>query len=444
VELSELNQSPTNPKPSLLAFAKIIPKFEKKGMKRTLSVITFSFLIIAGYSQTFYPVNAGDGRFNYFSYEQEKLSLDSRATGTYYLDYLEYDKVFLGNTINNGVYGNLCFTKTDTAYGVIPFVAEYYDSLVLSTNLLSWTAVPWNSLLSMTIDSVFIKLNVDNMSGTMDKLKMKIVSPTIMSSGAGDWRNFNVAPAWEDSLMTNTDIGVHGSGSITFATVGFEVGITMNNKFGLMFEYSGNLQDTCRLIWSYPTDGSVCSNGSISAPNRTPKQWDLYPSSFYNICTGGTGLVQNYSVGFPRINGNKGFAYYVDCSNPSSPYLNDSVSNGFDGNKNQFQHWNIWALVTVTDNIGIEEQNQKGIKVFAYPNPAKEFLNANLTLSNTANEVLFAISDLTGGRIYTKNMGSYPEGKSTMSVPINLASGMYAYTLTIDGVSVTRKFMVTN
>jgi hypothetical protein len=427
-----------------LAFATIIIKFEKKGMKRTLSLIAFSFLIIAGYNQTFYPLNAGDGRFNYFSYEQGKPSLDSRATGTYYLDYLEYDKTFLGNTIDNGVYGNLCFTKTDTSYGVIPFVAEYYDSLVLSTNLLTWNAVPWNNLLSMTIDSVFIKLNVDNMSGTMDKLKMKIVDPTITSSGAGDWRNFNVAPVWQDSIMTNLDVGTHGSGSITFATIGFDVGIAMNNKFGLMFEFSGDLQDTCRLIWSYPTDGAACSNGAISAPNKTPKQWDLYPTSYYNICTGGTGLVQNYSVGFPRINGSRGFAFYVDCSNPASPYINDSVSNGFDGNKNQFQHWNMWAVVTVTDNIGIEEQNEKGIRLFAYPNPAAEILNINFDLSNPASNVLFTISNLNGSNIYTKNMGSYPEGKNVMNVPIDLVAGMYAYTLTINEVSITRKFIVNN
>lgn len=413
-------------------------------MKRTLSIIAFSFLIIAGYNQTFYPVNAGDGRYSFFSYEQGKPSLDSRATGTYYLDYLEYDKVFLGNTINNGVYGNLCFTKTDTSYGVIPFVAEYYDSLVLTTNLLTWTAIPWQNLVSMTIDSVFIKLNVDNMSGTMDKLKMKIVDPTITSSGAGDWRNFNVVPTWQDSLITNADIGTHGVGSITFATVGFAVGITMNNPFGLMYEFSGNLQDTCRLIWSYPTDGLACSNGAISAPNKTPKQWDLYPTSFYNICTGGTGLVQNYSVGFPRINGSRGFAYYVDCSNPSSPYLNDSVSNGFDGNKNQFQHWNMWALVTVTDNIGIEEQSEKGIRVFAYPNPAKDLLNVSFTLSDAANEVFFSITDLSGNNICCKNMGPYPAGKNSINIPIDVASGMYAYSLTINGVSVTRKFIVTN
>lgn len=410
-------------------------------MKRALFLLGFFLLIVSGYSQNIYPVNAGDGRFDFFSFEHEKTSLESRTTGTYYLDYLEYDKVFLGNTINNGVYGNLCFTKTDTSYGVIPFVAEYYDSLVLSTNLTTWTAMPWQNVLSMTIDSVFIKLNVDNMSGNMDKLKMKIVYPTITTSSAGNWRNFNVLPVWQDSLMTNADIGTHGGGSITFATVGFAVGVSVNSPFGLMYEYYGDLQDTCRLIWSYPTDGNVCANGSIAAPNKTPKEWDLYPTSFYNICTGGTGLVQNYSVGFPRISGSKGFAYYVDCSNPASPYINDSISNGFDGNKNQFQHWNMWALVTITDNIGLEEQIQKGIQLFAYPNPANESLNIHFKLSKPAKEIVLSISDLSGSNIYVKQMGAFPEGNNSINVPIDFASGMYTYTLKVDGVSLSRKFL---
>jgi hypothetical protein len=410
-------------------------------MKRILLFPVFFLCWQPIFTQTWQPIQAGDGRFTHILFEQEKASLESRATGTYYLDYVNYDKNFLGNTINNGVYGNLPFTKTDTGYGGIPFVAEYYDSLVLSTNLTNWTALSWQNVVNLTIDSVFVRLNVDNMSGTNDELKMKIVDPIVTPNVNGNWLDFNITTLWQDSLLTSSDIGVHGGGSISFANVGFAVGLQVTGPFGLMFEFSGNLQDTCRLVWSYPTDGVACTNGSVSAPNKTPKKWDLYPTSFYNICTGGIGLNQLVSLAFPHITGTGGYAYYVDCSNPSTPYISDNSSNPFDPNKNQFQHWNMWALVTVTDNIGIEEQTEKGIRVFAYPNPANEFLQVNFTLPHPVQHTSVAIRDI-GGRLITQNpYGSFPSGKNTLQIPLALPAGIYTYTIETDGVSLTRKFI---
>lgn len=411
-------------------------------MKRVLSILAFALISNLVHTQSLQPIDAGDGRFTQFTFEQGKPNLESRATGTYYLDYVEFDRTFLSNTINNGVYGNLCFTKTDTSYGNIPFVAEYYDSLVLSTNFVTWSSMSWQNVVSLTVDSVFVRLNVDNSTATPNYLKMKIVDPVTTTNVTGDWRNFNVTPIWQDSLMTTTDIGVHSPGTISFVNVGFAVGVNISGPFGIMFEFSGDVQDTCRLIWSYPTNGVPCSNGSVSSPNTTPQKWDLYPTSYYNICTGGTGSNQNVSVAFPQITGAEGYAFYVDCANPSTPYVGDNVANGFDGNKNQFQHWNMWALVTITDNIGIEEQNEKGIKVFAYPNPAADILNINFTLLNDAENIDIVITDLSGRSMMKKNIGAYAAGKGSVVIPIDIPAGIYTYSLYADGVVVTRKFIM--
>src|SRR5688572_13735680 len=85
-----------------------------------------------------------------------KPSLTSRATGTYYLDYAAYDQYFLSSSMQNVYYGNLQYSKVDTAFGAVPFVAEYYDTLLYSddpTNAASWQTLGWNNVASMTVDS---------------------------------------------------------------------------------------------------------------------------------------------------------------------------------------------------------------------------------------------------------------------------------------------------
>jgi len=375
-------------------------------------------------AQSIQPVNGGDGRFQTIIFNDDRGDLSQRSFGSYYMDYLEYDRNYLNSTINNGVYGNLCFTNTDTSYGVIPFVAEYYDNIVLSTNLTTWHEVSWADIISFEVDSVFIKLNVDNTTGNPCKLKMKILEPLLITSGGGNWYDFSVAPIWQDSIITSSDVGTHTSSSITFATVGFDAGITVSGKFAVMFEFSGSVDDTCRLTWSYPTNGNPCSNGAVSPPNATPVQWDFYPTSYYSICTGGTGLDQNVSVGFPRVTGSKGFAYYVDCSNPASPYINDVVGNGFDGNKNQFQHWNIWTKVTVLDQIGIENNSAfSSLKLF--PNPVTDQLNLSFSILEKAGETKINILDITGKTVYSGSLGMLEAGSYQKALHLDLKSGTY-------------------
>lgn len=408
-------------------------------MKRFLLFMFGTSLMVAAYSQSPDPMQ-GDGRFTNYGVPNAKHSLTDRATGTYYLDYLSYDQNFNLATMQNGVYGNLCFTKTDTAYGGVPFVAEYYDSLIYSPDLATWTPLAWNNVASMTVDSVFIILNVDNFTATDDWLKMKIVTPATVVSGTGNWLNFNTTPIWQDSSSTSIDIGTISGGSIGFDVVSFAPGVNVSNGFGLVFQFFGDPQDTCRLLWTYPTDNAGCANGNLA---DNPLEWDLYPTSFYNICLGGQGggPTQIQSIGLPRVTGSGGYGYYADCNDPATPYIGDAGTI-FDPAKNPFQHWNIWAIVTLTDNLGLAEQNEKGIKVFAYPNPATDFLNIDFTLLEQADNVNLTITDLSGRVALSKVLGAFAPGKSTSNVQIDLSSGVYTYSLDVDGTKITRKFIV--
>ena len=77
------------------------------------------------------------------------------------------------------------------------------------------------------------------------------------------------------------------------------------------------------------------------------------------------------------------------------------------------------------------------------PNPFTDKTNINYKLKNAANTISIEVFDVRGVRIYQNNLGSQKAGN--YSVEINntdFASGIYFYTLTVDGAKVTKKMTV--
>lgn len=70
-------------------------------------------------------------------------------------------------------------------------------------------------------------------------------------------------------------------------------------------------------------------------------------------------------------------------------------------------------------------------KVNAYPNPANNELNIPFTLANTA-DVNITLSNMLGQVVATKNMSNVSNGTAIFNVA-NLPSGLYTYTLTVNG-----------
>jgi len=76
------------------------------------------------------------------------------------------------------------------------------------------------------------------------------------------------------------------------------------------------------------------------------------------------------------------------------------------------------------------------------PNPADNNTAIQYSLKN-AGAVSIMITDITGKVVYTSNEGNKAAGNHTVNVNTeNMTAGVYFYTLTVDGVSVTNKMTV--
>lgn len=110
----------------------------------------------------------------------------------------------------------------------------------------------------------------------------------------------------------------------------------------------------------------------------------------------------------------------------------------------QFEAVDIDLFMSQTNSIGIDEINT-GVELFQnYPNPANGLTTINYSLQRNAT-VAFEIRDVTGKKVYSvaegnKNPGSY-------SIEINTTrfnSGIYFYSMIVDGKKVTKKMVVSN
>src|SRR5690606_15011434 len=127
-------------------------------------------------------------------------------------------------------------------------------------------------------------------------------------------------------------------------------------------------------------------------------------------------------------------AYYwwIDCDGSTTDTPNE----------NPYQYWSIWFKVTIADNVGLEEQNEKGVHVYNYPNPAVDNTTINFELNQSAN-VTLRVSDISGKQIFTADLGQRNSGANTYMLSTeNMSSGIYMYTLDVDGVQITRRMVV--
>ena len=82
-----------------------------------------------------------------------------------------------------------------------------------------------------------------------------------------------------------------------------------------------------------------------------------------------------------------------------------------------------------------------------YPNPLdydmnNTTINISFKLGSAVNEVFFTVYDLLGRTLYREELGMLSQGVNSLiySPDIRLASGIYLYQITGDGVKISGKF----
>jgi hypothetical protein len=109
----------------------------------------------------------------------------------------------------------------------------------------------------------------------------------------------------------------------------------------------------------------------------------------------------------------------------------------------------VFGTSTTSARFGAEDEITGTTPVAAlnlYPNPAKDVLYLDYSISEDAQQVRAEIYSLIGTKIFSTEIAGAAAGEHNLKFDLNqgqtLPSGMYLFNLTIDGKTQTKKFVI--
>lgn len=100
------------------------------------------------------------------------------------------------------------------------------------------------------------------------------------------------------------------------------------------------------------------------------------------------------------------------------------------------QDYNVLTVIESTKNIATLFQN--------YPNPSDGSTTIQYALNRTVNSCSLEIYDSRGALVHKKELGEQFDGKHEVNLNLELSSGIYFYSLLIDGSRITKSMQIEN
>lgn len=402
-----------------------------------ISLILFSFLPSA-YSQGYYPqtYRANTGfTFNGANLPKQPANGQENALNAfinYYLLEAASSATFIGSQpqLINSAYSypkdtsNVFNAKN---YACINAISVAFDTIPdLLTDTISTT----------TIDTLFLPVIQVNYSGLNDTLEIQL---TTVDINGYPLTNTYVA----DTLIIDTNHGNNSIGGGTYKAVNlikWYLGdhTLSGGRFAINVTYHDSTKhDSCWFIYGY-------NSFTASCPYETSTNTFAYITKFSRIHASSKDF---YANSFAQWNEYTGIGYFPDPTGnnvfyPCSAADTDSFQAGRDG-ANYIQDIDMAVDVLYTSYTGIQSLHSAGISVSQnYPNPFNTNTVINYSLVKQA-DVSLKIVDLAGREIMSQSYGIISPGQH--SIPLNasdLSQGIYFYSITCAGYTVTRKMVV--
>lgn len=276
-----------------------------------------------------------------------------------------------------------------------------FDSIYDHSTFTTYT--PVTDYTSITIDSLWIAGGHNNYSGTQNDI---IISVIPVASG---YPNVAGTPYWTNTVSTSTALSA-GNNWLSSTVIAQQPNYTMpvvTDKFAVMVEYQGAINDTFGILAGYTSGGACAQIPTITSkavptlfPFNTVAQWTQYSTSG-TLPTAGGGDV------------------YYDCDG-------SGTFNAGDGS-NFVQNGAIWVQVTINDAVGIDEVgNEVAYKV--YPNPSNNGIFTVELNSNESENVNMVVRDVLGKTIINRNVAISGKTKETVSLS-DYSKGVYFLTV---------------
>jgi hypothetical protein len=308
---------------------------------------------------------------------------------------------------------NSLFNDADTSFNFIGVsmdqIAGYTDpadpanSIVIYSNVGLPDAYP--STLSLTVDSIFAYVTHENNSAQYDYITMKIVS-----TGSNGAPSTNVL--WQQT--DSSDVSLSSNGNWLGTGAGFVLAYAP--------AYTTNPGSKVAFVIEYVDPSKVDSFGVLGTSVDDGTGGTLQQSSYKNS-------YMRYPPFIPQITLNSNVGY----GNPV----------GADGWL-EAQNWGIWARVSYDWNVGVNDVNNNLSLVSLSPNPAQNFVRANIDLAKPSL-VNATLTDVTGRMVNNVFNGTMNSGKNFITINTSdLAAGVYFVNISADnGNVVSTRVVVT-
>jgi hypothetical protein len=291
----------------------------------------------------------------------------------------------------------------------------------------SFTGIASSSVTSLTVDSIFVLVGQENLSGTMDTLVFQVNSV----DGTG-YPTSTVL--WTDTVFTDTGLSNTNSWNYIYTYAGApNLTLSSGSKFAVSVQYFGSKLDTMGFLYGFPAYDCTPTGGSAGLFADTTL-FGIYPiSTTYpiraNSYTSGWSYFGLGTLTFPDASYGDGI--YYPCTGGQSGVL-------------YWQDIGIGAQVSYTTTSGINNIASNGLSVGQnYPNPFNQETQITYSLTKSS-DVTFSVYDLTGREIFTNDYNTVAPGNYVINLSANSFSpGVYFYTFNVDGTKVTKKMVIT-
>jgi Secretion system C-terminal sorting domain len=292
----------------------------------------------------------------------------------------------------------------------------------------TFTGTASASVSSLTVDSIFVLLGHENLSGTRDSVVIQInsVDPTGYPTST---------VLWADTIFTDTGLS-YGNTWMNIYTFQAAPNLTLpsGSKFAISMQYFGSKLDTLGFLYGFPEYICTPTGGSAGIYADTTL-FGIYPiSTTYPIRANSfVSGWQYFGLGVLTLpNSSYGEGIYYACTGGQSGVL-------------YWQDIGMAAEVSYTPvSTDVNKVQSTGLSVGQnYPNPFNQQTQITYSLSKSA-DVTFSVYDMIGRVLVNNVYTNCSQGQHTINLNANSFSpGVYFYTFNVNGNKVTKKMVIT-
>jgi hypothetical protein len=310
-------------------------------------------------------------------------------------------------------------------YDCINSISVAFDSLYATNYGMGFSPA---SVTSLFLDTIYVPIVQENYSHKKDTLELQL--NTVDANG------YPTSNTIFDTLIIADTIGMGNNQQIKILKWNLGYYLLSGTKFAVTMIYSDSSKlDSCWFVYGYGYFTSVCpyqkqtttfaDNTHFSKITET-KPFIANSFALWNQYKG-SGL-------FPTQTGDNVF---FPCD--STDFI---FKPGTDG-ATYLQNINITATAAMLVAVGIPTIHAPVLNISQnYPNPFNNISVINYNLSNSA-EVNFKVVDLAGREVLNQNYGTMNPGEHSILLNATVLSpGIYLYSITASGSTVTKKMVI--